>query len=75
MPDVSAPESAGTVIGIGQNQGQQQPRRSVGENPDQERHRGGSEHDGRDGAMAAEPQREFVAENAGGHRQQREHAR
>ena len=38
MPEVNAPESAGTVMRIDQHQRQQQPRRLVGKHADQQRH-------------------------------------
>ena len=55
--------------GVDHHQGQQEPRRLVGEQSDQQRHRGGGEHHRRDGAMPADPEREFIAENARGHRE------
>ena len=67
MPEVSAPESAGTVTAYTSRRGQQHPRRFVGQQPDQQRDQGGCEHHQRDGAMASELERKLIAENARGH--------
>ena len=73
MPDVNAPESAGTVMAYTRINGSSSHGDLSANTPIRSATAAEAEHHRRDGAVAAEPEREFIAKNAGGHGEHGEH--